>query len=195
MAVNRRKLIIPIVIVLVVVGAIIANQGIDRKEKVDVTVDEVERGTLVSKVSGPGRVRAETTVQVSSSVMARIEELAVDEGDVIEQGQFLMRLDDIWYSSQVEQASARVERATAELTTVERELNDAESQYERDLISEKERDDFVARAVMYRKARQEARAALRAARISSTRPSSTPRSTVWSPDSTSRWARTSSPAR
>jgi len=163
MAVNRRKLLIPIAVVVLVVGAIIANQGIDRKEKVEVTVDEVELGTLVSKVSGPGRVRAETTVQVSSSVMARIEELAVDEGDMVERGQFLMRLDDVWYSSQVEQARARVERANAELTTVERELQDAESQYERELISEKERDDFTARAIMYRKASQESRAALRAA--------------------------------
>ena len=136
MAMNRRKLIIPIAVVAVVVGAIIANQGIDRKEKVEVTVDEVERGTLVSKVSGPGRVRAETTVQVSSSVVGRVEDLAVDEGDVIETGQFLMRLDDIWYRSQVEQSRARVKRANAELTTVERELTDAESQFERDLFSE-----------------------------------------------------------
>jgi HlyD family secretion protein len=163
MTMKGKKLLIPIGIVAIIVIAVLANKGLDRKDRTEVSVDEVERGTLVAKVSGPGRVRAETTVQISSSLLGRIDELAVDEGDRVTRGQFLLRLDDVWYRSQVEQAVARVERARAELTTAERDLNYAEMEFAKELVSEKERDDFQAMATMYRQAHGEAKAALRAA--------------------------------
>ncbi|MCK4513104.1 hypothetical protein KAW64_15260, partial [bacterium] len=60
MASKKRNIIVLIVIAVVVAGALYANLGLDRKDRTDVTVEEVERGELVAKVSGPGRVRAET---------------------------------------------------------------------------------------------------------------------------------------
>jgi HlyD family secretion protein len=162
MVTKRRNILIAIVVVVVLAGAIIGNLGLDRKDRTDVTVDEVERGTLVAKVSGPGRVRAETKVQISSTVMGRITELAVDEGDVVEKGQFLLRLDDIYYRSQVNQARARVSRTKAECATAERNLSDANAQFELNHISEKERDDIEARAVAARQGCAEAEAALAA---------------------------------
>lgn len=163
MAVKKRNIIILIVVAVVVVGAIVANIGLDRKERTDVTVEEVERGTLVARVSGPGRVRAETTVQISSSVMGRIVDLGVDEGDVVTDGQFLLRLDDIYYRSLVEQGRAAVARAEARLSTAERDLADYEEQFEKGLVSERERDEVHATAVSARQSYQEARASLRAA--------------------------------
>lgn len=78
MQMKRRNLIILVVVAAVVTGALLANLGMNRKDRTNVTVDEVEKGTLTAKVSGTGRVRAETTVQVSSSVMGRIVDLAVE---------------------------------------------------------------------------------------------------------------------
>jgi len=162
MAVKKRNIIILIIVAVVVAGAIIANIGLDRKERTDVTVEEVERGTLVARVSGPGRVRAETTVQISSSVMGRIIDLAVDEGDVVTQGQFLLRLDDIYYRSLVEQGRAAVARAEARLSTAERDLSDYEEQFAVGLVSERERDEIYATAVSARQSYQEALASVRA---------------------------------
>jgi HlyD family secretion protein len=159
---KRRNLLILAGLAAVIIITLVMNLGVERKDRTEVTVDEVERGTLVAKVSGPGRVRAETTVQISSSVMGRIDELAVEEGDAVEKGQLLLRLDDVYYRSQVDQARARVERTQAERTRAERELRDAEEQFARQLISEKEHSDIAAVAATYREAHQEARAALRA---------------------------------
>jgi len=159
---KRRNILIAVIGLVVVAAAVIGNLGIDRKDRTDVTVDEVERGTLVAKVSGPGRVRAETKVQISSTVMGRITELAVDEGDVVERGQFLLRLDDIYYRSQVEQAKARVSRTRAECATAERSLSDALAQFELNHISEKERDDIEAMTISARQSCAEAEAALAA---------------------------------
>jgi len=160
---KRRNALILIGVAVVVAASLFANMGINRKDRTQVTADEVERGTLTAKVSGPGRVRAETTVQVSSSVMGRMVELGVEEGDVVRKGQFLMRLDDVYYRSNVDQARARVERAKAELATAEREASDAEEQFAKGLISEKSRNDAQAAAVGLRQAQEEALAALKAA--------------------------------
>lgn len=160
---KKRNTLILIGVAVVVAGSLFANMGINRKDRTQVTVDEVERGTLTAKVSGPGRVRAETTVQVSSSVMGRVVELGVEEGDVVRKGQFLMRLEDVYYRSNVEQARARVERARTELATAEREASDAEEQFAKGLISEKSRDDARAVAAALNQSQQEASAALKAA--------------------------------
>jgi HlyD family secretion protein len=160
---KRRNLLILAGLAAIIVITLVMSLGVERKDRTDVTVEQVERGTLVAKVSGPGRVRAETTVQISSSVMGRIVELAVEEGDAVKKGQLLLTLDDVYYRSQVEQARARVERTAAELKVAERELSDADEQFARQLISEKEHADFQARAATYRQAHEEAKAALRAA--------------------------------
>ncbi len=160
---KRRNVLILVAVAVVVAAAVIGNLSVDRKERTEVTVDEVERGTLVAKVSGPGRVRAETSVQISSTVMGRIVELGVDEGDPVEAGQFLLRLDDIYYRSQVEQARARVERSRAECATAERDLSDALEQFTQSLISEKEKEELEARATAARQTCAEAEAALAAA--------------------------------
>lgn len=160
---KKRNLLILAGLAAIIVITLVMNLGVERKDRTEVTVDDVERGTITARVSGPGRVRAETTVQISSIVMGRIEELAVEEGDEVEKGQLLLRLDDVYYRSQVDQARARVERTQAENTKAQRELRDAEEQYSRQLISEKERDDLSAVAQMYQQAYHEARAALRAA--------------------------------
>ncbi len=162
MAVKKRSIIILVVVAAVVVGAIIASIGLDRRERTDVTVEKVESGTLVARVSGPGRVRAETTVQISSSVMGRIVDLAVDEGDVVSEGDLLLRLDDIYYRSIVEQAQAAVARAEARLSTTERDLSDYEEQFAVGLVSERERNEIHATAVSAQQSYQEARASLRA---------------------------------
>jgi len=163
MQMKKRNLIILVVVAAVVAGALLANLGMNRKDRTNVTVEEVERGTLTAKVSGPGRVRAETTVQVSSSVMGRIVDLAVEEGDVVRRGEFLMRLDDVYYRSAVAQAKARLERARTELATAEREASDAEEQFAKGLVSEKMHHDAKAAADAMRQACEEAAAALKAA--------------------------------
>lgn len=163
MASKKRNIIVLVVIAVVVAAALYANLGLDRKDRTDVTVEEVERGELVAKVSGPGRVRAETKVQISSSVMAKVVRLGVDEGDVVEEGQFLLALDDVYYRSRVEQAKAGAQRAQAQLSTAERDLSDYDEQFDAGLVSERERDEIRALAIAYRQTHQEALASLRAA--------------------------------
>ncbi len=163
MASKKRNIIVLVVIAVVVAAALFANLGLDRKNRTKVSVEEVERGDLVAKVSGPGRVRAESKVQISSSVMAKVVRLGVDEGDTVEEGEFLLALDDVYYGSRVEQAKAGGQRAQAQLSTAERDLSDYEEQFAVGLVSERERDEIRAIAIACRQTYQEALASLRAA--------------------------------
>lgn len=162
MAKKRRNIVILVCVAAAIAGMLIANLGLDRKDRTEVTVESVEVGTLVARVSGPGRVQAETTVQISSSLMGRVTELGVDEGDEVARGQFLLRLDDVYYRSQVDQARAHVQRTKAQLAKAERDLSDVDRQFEKGLVSEKEKIDIEAAATTYRQNYKEALAALEA---------------------------------
>lgn len=160
---KRRNIVILVCVAAVIAAMLIANLGLDRRDRTEVTVESIEVGTLVARVSGPGRVRAETTVQISSSLMGRVTELGVDEGDEVDRGQFLLRLDDVYYASQVDQARASVQRSKAQLTSAERDLSDIDKQFEKGLVSEKEKVDIEASATTYRQNYREALARLEAA--------------------------------
>ncbi len=76
---------------------------------------EVARGTLVVEMMGTGTVEARTSTVVSAKIQGRLLELAVDQGDLVETGQVVARLDDSDLARQVEIAHANVEAAEAGL--------------------------------------------------------------------------------
>ena len=89
----KKKLIIiggAVVVFFIILGNLLGGSG----GGVDVTAEAVERGTVVSKVSASGRIFPVTEVKINSQVSARIERLAVREGDQVVRGQVLVELDD-----------------------------------------------------------------------------------------------------
>lgn len=98
------------------VAAILGKQFLNKRaEVVRVTMSKAAQKDLVSRVSAPGRVQATTSVDISAEVPGRIVELLVAEGDVVERGDLLLRLDDARYRSQVQQTQASLRTATANL--------------------------------------------------------------------------------
>lgn len=70
-----------------------------------------------------GTVRAAQTSQISSQMMGKITEILAHEGDRVQAGQLLARLDDA-------QPRAAVDQATAFLTAAEKELVAADSEFD-----------------------------------------------------------------
>jgi HlyD family secretion protein len=73
------------------------------------------RQTVVSEVMGTGTLEARVSTTISPKIAGRIGEVLVDQGDKVDQGQLLVRLDDEELQQQVEIASANVEAANAAL--------------------------------------------------------------------------------
>ncbi|MCK5406150.1 MAG: efflux RND transporter periplasmic adaptor subunit, partial [Candidatus Krumholzibacteria bacterium] len=118
-----------VVVVAAVVAAVALRGGGD--EALEVQTAKVDRQKIVQKVSATGKIQPKTQVKISADVSARITNLAVKEGQWVEKGTFLMKLDRERYVAAVESAEARVRSAEATATLVRENLERSEKDYKR----------------------------------------------------------------
>ena len=111
-----RKIFIAlgVLVVLVVVVALVAGgRGGDEGKQVDTAEAEVR--SVTQTVTASGQVRPEVEVALSSDVSGEIVFLGVEEGDAVQRGQLLLRVQPDFYVSQREQAQAGVLSAQADV--------------------------------------------------------------------------------
>lgn len=109
---------------------------------------EVVLGTLPLEERMAGSVRARNQTEIFPQVSSTIVEVFVNDGDRVEAGAPLVRLQDAEYRERLRQAEAglavaqaRVQQAQANLTRVEAAFRRIEAMFERNLVS---RADFEA---------------------------------------------------
>lgn len=99
---------------VVVVGGFTALSVAKRRQpSVEVRLEKVQKRDLVSIVTASGRVQPKRKVDVSSDITGRIVELPVREGDVVQRGQVVVRIDPTQYQARVELAQAMLASAQA----------------------------------------------------------------------------------
>ncbi len=81
----------------------------------------VERGDVLLTVSGDGILKPRTTVQIKSYAAGPVEKLAVEVGDVVEQGDLIARIDPT-------DSLASYNQALADLSAAKARLHQAEEQ-------------------------------------------------------------------
>lgn len=94
---------------------------------VPVELFEVQRRDLTVETMGTGTLEARVSSIVSAKIQGRIVELTVDQGDAVEAGQVMVRLDDSDLRRQVEVAEATVEMNRASLARLGTERKRAQS--------------------------------------------------------------------
>jgi HlyD family secretion protein len=129
--VNRKLLIAggAVVVLGVFIAANLKPKASSRG--VDVRVEEVGMRRIESWVRAPGKVQPVSKVQVSSNVMGRVIELAVKEGQRVQKGELLLRLDDERYRSMVAQYRAAIQSGEAQVTLAEAEEREAKDKLSR----------------------------------------------------------------
>jgi HlyD family secretion protein len=80
-----------------------------------VSVTAVTRRDISPAVQGVGTVEAKVVVQVSSKITGRIVAVLVDQGDLVEIGQVLVRLDDAQLRADLQRSEAAARAAEAQL--------------------------------------------------------------------------------
>src|SRR5689334_7495647 len=110
--------------------------GRDQTEKV--AVEKATRRTIVESVNASGKVYPEIEVKISPDISGEITELNVQEGDSVRKGQILARIYADIYSSQRDEAQARVAQSQASvansqaaLEALRAQLNQAKTAYDR----------------------------------------------------------------
>ncbi|MEQ3654653.1 MAG: efflux RND transporter periplasmic adaptor subunit [Dokdonia sp.] len=96
-----------------------------------VTVQEVERETIVETVAATGKIQPEIEVSLSSEVSGEVIELPVSEGQDVEKGDLLARINPDLVQSAVNQSQAALSNSRAGLAQAEASLKQATLNFER----------------------------------------------------------------
>jgi len=113
--VNRKKILIAVGVV-VVLGAIAAvNLTYERSNGVEVTTEAIKARDLEAVVSASGKVQAKRFVDISADTMGRVVNLAVNEGDHVTKGQFLLQIDPRNLTTAVTRGEAGLAAARSQL--------------------------------------------------------------------------------
>jgi HlyD family secretion protein len=118
--------------VIIAVGALVATAAAKNGNKgTMVRIEGVEARDLVASVTASGQIGPRTKVDLSADITGKITRLAVKDGDLVKEGQFLLQIDPQQYEAQVQRAEAALANARAGLAQSRANLIQAQRNYER----------------------------------------------------------------
>lgn len=98
-----------------------------------VEVSQPKQGEIIRLVQSPGDVEAVLEVDVSSEIVSKIIEMPVEEGDAVNAGDLLCRLDDKNILADIESADARISQLKATIQQAEADLEKAKRDLDRQM--------------------------------------------------------------
>ncbi|PYR64077.1 MAG: hypothetical protein DMF91_01520, partial [Acidobacteria bacterium] len=117
--------------VVVVGGALVgANLWFKKDKGVTVTTEAIKTRDLDAVVSASGKIQPKRLVQISADAPGRVVNLAVNEGDRIKKGQFLLQIDPKSLRTRVDSGTASLEAAQASLEQMRQSVETTKVQLE-----------------------------------------------------------------
>jgi HlyD family secretion protein len=117
---SGRWVVVGIILIVVAIAAALLISGNSRRATASApATTQVTRGSLVATVSGSGSVAAEQSLDLPFQAGGTVTEVLVKEGDTVQAGQALARLDDRALQLQVTSARSALESARARLAQAE----------------------------------------------------------------------------
>jgi len=127
---RRRKLLIPIAILVIAVGGYGAFRwSRSGNEEIAVKVDKVTRRNLTETVVANGKIQPVTQVLISPEVAGEIIELPVVEGQKVKKGDLLVQIKPDTYQASRNSAEANYKFALGSRSQAEAELQKAEADF------------------------------------------------------------------
>jgi HlyD family secretion protein len=112
-------------------GGIAYSMNKKKNAGTEVRMEQVSRRDLVSAVTASGKIEPQTSVDISADITGRIIEIAVEEGDLVRKGQFLLQIDPAQYQAAVSRAEGVVSSTQATLLQVRASRDQAERSWKR----------------------------------------------------------------
>jgi len=110
---RKKKMLIGAGLVIVLAAIVFANLSFQREAGLEINVERIQKRDLEAIVSASGTVEPKRSVDISADTMGRVTSLAVNEGDRVQQGQFLLQIDPRNFTSAVQRSEAALEAARA----------------------------------------------------------------------------------
>ncbi len=96
----------------------------------DVAVEEARYRDIIETITANGKIQPETEVKISPDVSGEIVELHVKDGDIVQEGQLLVKIKPDNYISMRDRAEAAVNSAKANLANSKARLTQVRAQFE-----------------------------------------------------------------
>jgi len=123
----------------------------EKKKGTEVEIAKVEQRTVIETVSATGKIQPEIEVKISSEVSGEIIALPVKEGQSVQKGDLLVRVNPELYTSGLNRSQAGLSNTKAGLSQADAQFKEAKASYERNkklfdkgIISRAEWDKSVA---------------------------------------------------
>src|SRR5438067_11790015 len=131
---KRNKVLVGTGAAVLIFGLVAISAGARRDRGQEVRFDKVARRDLVAAVTASGKIQPKKKADISADITGRITKIAVREGDLVKQGQFLLQIDPTIYQANLQQAAANL--ASSQAAAVQAKAN--QDQAERALRRTKE---------------------------------------------------------
>src|SRR5829696_4034209 len=108
---TRKKALIILAVVIVGAAVVGANFYFKRQTGISVNAETLRNRDLEALVSASGKIQPKTQVNISANTTGRVTRLAVEEGQRVKAGQFLLEIDPRSLEGQLERGEAGVAAA------------------------------------------------------------------------------------
>jgi HlyD family secretion protein len=112
---RKKKVFIGVGIVVLLGAMAFANLKFKKVAGVEVNTEAIQKRNLSSLVSASGKIQPKTLVNISADTMGRVTGLAVNEGDRVAKGQFLLEIDPRNLRTRVESGEASLQASISQL--------------------------------------------------------------------------------
>jgi HlyD family secretion protein len=130
MSTKKKVLIVAgVVAAISVLGALSLRRG--GEKGVEVRTEQVARRDLVSVVTASGKIEPVRKVDISADISGRVVQVLVQEGQMVERGAVLIRIDPSAFAANVRRAEASVSQARAREAQARSQLLQARTAAER----------------------------------------------------------------
>jgi HlyD family secretion protein len=111
---RKKKLLIAGAVVVLLGLIAFANFKFKKVDGVAVNTEAIQKRNLESIVSASGKIQPKTLVNISADTMGRVTNLAVNEGQRVTRGQFLLEIDPRNLKSRVQSGEASLQASASQ---------------------------------------------------------------------------------
>src|SRR5437773_7766575 len=122
---TRKKALIAVGVIAIGAAVAAASLYFRRDKTVVVTTEVIRSRDLEAVVSASGKIQPKRLVNISADTPGRVVNLAVNEGDRITKGQFLLQIDPKSLRTRVDQGTASLQAAQSSLDQMRQSVETA----------------------------------------------------------------------
>jgi HlyD family secretion protein len=114
---------------IVAVVGVVYRVASGKKDHTVVTTEKSAYRRITETVAASGKIQPESEVKIQSEVSGQIVELPVKEGDLVQKGQLLVKINPDLYNSAYNRAEAALNSSKSNLSSAKSRLAQAEAQF------------------------------------------------------------------